>query len=313
MGRASQLTEHEQGSALAFQQAGWSVKRTAATLGRSRNVIASFLQSPDNYGKKYKGRQSSKVTDRARRQIIKHASTTGCSARQLQLHLPMDASLRTYQRILHRAEFLQYTKRQHTPKLQQRHKNDRLSYAETNLTNTTVWEDVVWSDEKKFNLDGPDGFHGGGSCMIWGGFSSMGKTELAFLEGAQTADKYIDTLSDYLLPFGHEMYGGRFVFMQDNASIHRARVVTEFLDEQDIMVFDHPALSPDLNPIENVWGVLAREVYLNGKQFGSVDELKAAIKREWAKISQDYLLKLIKSMPKRCVHVIQAKGGKTKY
>jgi transposase len=28
-----------------------------------------------------------------------------------------------------------------------------------------------------------------------------------------------------------------------------------------------PALSPDLNPIENVWRVLAREVYKEGKQY----------------------------------------------
>ncbi|KAF0704367.1 hypothetical protein AaE_014975 [Aphanomyces astaci] len=331
MGRAVQLTEYEQGSALAFWKAEWSVKRIAATLGRSRNVVASFHRSPDTYGTNYITPKATKVTERAHRQLVKHASTTGCSARQLKAHVPLDVSLRTYQRILHQTVFLKYTKRQHAPKLLQRHKDARLKYAEGHLTKPAEWDNVVWSDEKKFNLDGPDGFQfywhdlrhekdqfftrhsGGGSCMVWAAFSCHGKSEIAFLEGSQTGDKYIDTLSNFLFPFGHEMYGGRIVFMQDNASIHRAKPVMEFLDEQDVVIFDHPALSSDLNPIENVWGVLARQVYLNGKQFVSVDDLKVAIKREWGKISQNYLQDLVKSMPKRCVRVIQAKGGKTKY
>jgi len=74
-----------------------------------------------------------------------------------------------------------------------------------------------------------------------------------------------------------------------------------------------PAKSPDLNPIENLWGVLARVVYANAIQFNNTDELKACVLDAWADISTAYLRKLVESMPKRCVDVLQRRGLKINY
>ncbi|ETV98914.1 hypothetical protein H310_08403 [Aphanomyces invadans] len=49
-----------------------------------------------------------------------------------------------------------------------------------------------------------------------------------------------------------------------------------------------PALSRDLNPIENVWGFLARAVYRNGHQYDSVEDLKRQIAIEWERITLAY-------------------------
>ena len=38
--------------------------------------------------------------------------------------------------------------------------------------------------------------------MKWGGISSEGLTELAFLDGRQSSADYIKVLEDHLLPFG---------------------------------------------------------------------------------------------------------------
>ncbi|KAG3113484.1 hypothetical protein PI125_g7294 [Phytophthora idaei] len=74
-----------------------------------------------------------------------------------------------------------------------------------------------------------------------------------------------------------------------------------------------PAKSPDLNPIENMWGVLARAVYANGRQFETRRSFISTIKRCWAEITTAYMQNLLNSMPKRCVAVLELQGAKKKY
>uniref|UniRef100_A0A8R1IW62 DDE_3 domain-containing protein n=1 Tax=Caenorhabditis japonica TaxID=281687 RepID=A0A8R1IW62_CAEJA len=86
-----------------------------------------------------------------------------------------------------------------------------------------------------------------------------------------------------------------------------------FLASKRIKVLAWPACSPDLNPIESVWRILARSVYKNGKQYNSISELKDAVKAEWNKIQPSYFENLSNSMPNRIFQVIEKNGGFTKY
>uniref|UniRef100_H3G5W4 Tc1-like transposase DDE domain-containing protein n=1 Tax=Phytophthora ramorum TaxID=164328 RepID=H3G5W4_PHYRM len=147
---------------------------------------------------------------------------------------------------------------------------------------------------------------GGGSVMVWAGFNSRGsdsygEAELGF------------TVSEYLLPFAHLNYGIDFIFQQDNASIHASKRTKEFFSEQDIRLLDWPSKSPDLNPIENLWSIMSRRVYANGRQFDSVPQLKAALFAAWESIPHALLMSLIESMPRRCIEVLDKKGNKTHY
>ena len=129
------------------------------------------------------------------------------------------------------------------------------------------WNSVIFSDEKKFNLNGPDNGQyywydtrkdkesffmrqsGGGSVMIFAAFSSMGKSEIAFLSGRVCSNKYISIMEGYFKPFASQFHGIDFVYQQDNTSIHVSQVSRRYFSKENIRLLPWPARSPDLNPI----------------------------------------------------------------
>ena len=64
---------------------------------------------------------------------------------------------------------------------------------------------------------------------------------------------------------------------QDNAPAHTAKATKDWFSEQKIPVLDWPARSADMNPIENVWVMLSRDVYADGKHYDDLEELQEAI------------------------------------
>ena len=127
------------------------------------------------------------------------------------------------------------------------------------------------------------------------------------------AKGYREVLKKHLIDIGSCMGGSDWIVQQDDAPIHRAKVNLTWFKSQKINVLPWPSLSPDLNPIENLWGILARKVYAGGKQFRSKEQLKTAILKSWEEISIEQLRALVESMPERIFEVIKLNGAKTKY
>ena len=75
----------------------------------------------------------------------------------------------------------------------------------------------------------------------------------------------------------------------------------------------HPAQSPDLNPIENVWNKLKIQLQNCPQIPRTRREGIAAIQEEWAKIDPNFVNKLIEGMPKGARGVKLASGGHTRY
>ncbi len=97
----------------------------------------------------------------------------------------------------------------------------------------------------------------------------------------------------------------------DLAPAHTAKGTKSWFNDHGVTVLDWPANSPDLNPIENLWGIVKRK--MRDTRPNNAYDLKAAIKATWASIPPQQCHKLITSMPRRIEAVIKAKGAPTKY
>jgi hypothetical protein len=91
----------------------------------------------------------------------------------------------------------------------------------------------------------------------------------------------------------------------------RTALVQDFLHAKGVSCIDFPAYSPDLNPIENLWATLAREV--EKKHCDTMEELQDEVERVWENVDKEHMRNLVTSMPQRCAAVIAAKGWHTDY
>ncbi len=150
------------------------------------------------------------------------------------------------------------------------------------------------------------------SVMIWAAMSSAGVGPLCFLKSTVNAAIYQEFLEHFMLPSADKLYGDAdFIFQQDLAPAHTAKGTKSWLNDHGVTVLDWPANSPDLNPIENLWGIVKRT--MRNTRPNNADDLKATVKETWASIPPQQCHKLITSMPRRIEAVIKAKGAPTKY
>jgi hypothetical protein len=207
----------------------------------------------------------------------------------------------------------------------------RLSWGEEHHEMAERWKMVIFSDEKKFNLDGPDGLNyywhdlrkekirfskrqsGGGGLMFWGGLGVRGLTPLVNIKGKLNSATYQQMLTSYLIPNAANISGPNFVFQQDGASCHRSHSTAAWLERRKIEVLDWPAYSPDMNITENLWGYMVRKVYPDGKQYSNLQSLEMACRQVWDEIDQNYIDSLFQSLPKRVDDLVQNHGGPTSY
>ena len=77
----------------------------------------------------------------------------------------------------------------------------------------------------------------------------------------------------------------------------QARSPSTWFMDRGIQKMKWPALSPDSNPVENIWAILSHSVYANGKQYDNVTDLKTAIFQARDNVAFDTIADLVLSMP----------------
>ncbi|GFT66897.1 transposable element Tcb2 transposase [Trichonephila clavipes] len=193
------------------------------------------------------------------------------------------------------------------------------------------WACVLFSDERRFSLSSdcrrqliwresgtayrPENIQEKDryptcSIMMWAGIMINGRTRLHVVaNGTLTDQRYID---EVLLPhvrLFRGAVGDKFVFMHDNATCHRTLAVQDCLDSESIQRLVWPARSPDLNPVENVWDALGRQVAGRNYPPTNKNTLIRALTEEWDKLSQQLLDNVVQSMVRRVECCITLHGG----
>ncbi|GFU61194.1 DDE_3 domain-containing protein [Trichonephila clavipes] len=107
--------------------------------------------------------------------------------------------------------------------------------------------------------------------------------------------------------------GADFLFMDNNARPHRANIVDECLQSEDITCMDCSAYSPDSNPTDHVWYMLGRQITARQPPPTCLPEFWRALFDEWCNIPQDQIDNLILSIPRHCKACIASSGRHTPY
>ena len=148
--------------------------------------------------------------------------------------------------------------------------------------------------------------------MVWAGVTADRRNDLVVVPGILTGQRYIDKiLRLHVVPFLCPM--GNVIFQDDNARLHRARIVDGFLQANNVRRLKWPAMSPDLSCIEHVWDVLGRAVHKRMTERSTMADLRRFLGEEWQRIPQATIRKLVFSTRERFIECRDNRGGYTHY
>jgi transposase/arsenate reductase-like glutaredoxin family protein len=319
---------------ITLNQAGNSQRQIANQLKVSQNAVHALLKkfkATGNHLDRFRCGRPSKITIREIRNLIRLSMNDPfLTARDLhsQWLTSTHVSLTTIRRIL--TKYGLYARiAARKPLLTMMHKRKRLQWCKDYKSWTaSEWEKVIFSDECRIQLHQskpslvrrPRGCrynekytqktvcHREKSIVIWGAIKSNGERSLVLCNGNINATKYQSILQQGLFT----IYNNQEIFVHDNAPCHTARSTVDFLEKYGVCTMnDWPAMSPDLNIIENMWAKLKRQ--LAQERINTLGNLWPSVQRLFNEIPSEFIKKLFDSIPLRINYVLRNKGQCTRF
>lgn len=107
------------------------------------------------------------------------------------------------------------------------------------------------------------------------------------------------------------------LILQDGDPVQKSKQARLAYDAVGCSIFDIPARSPDLNPIENVFHNVRRELFKQAKEQRiekeTYDEYAARVMETIKEMPKDLIDRTIESLPDRIKEVVDTKGDRSKY
>ena len=183
----------------------------------------------------------------------------------------LGTSRNTVNRIRHDLNF-RYKALTHGPALSARQIQARLDFCLNNLFRE--WTIVLFTDESRFSTS-PDSpvmwwIKRGHSVyietqkfppsiMVWGGILGPQKTPLVLCPQRLNAQTYVELLERNGVDAFMRACGANAVFQQDGARCHTAVSTMRWFQSREVECLrEWPANSPDLSPVEQIWGIMKR-------------------------------------------------------
>lgn len=181
---------------------------------------------------------------------------------------------------------------------------------------------VIFSDETKFELNrykrrffrfkgeqrrSVNNFNPNYSISYWGAISVKGKISLVEYSGRMNSLKYLEIMQNNLLPEASSLYPKEnYIFQQDNAKYHTSKLCLKWFEEKKVNMLDHPAKSPDLNPIESIWGIMKHRVEQEAPRNKS--ELRSIVNEVWRELNKETLKNTVYHIKKVAANVVSNNG-----
>jgi len=175
--------------------------------------------------------------------------------------------------------------------------------------------DVIWTDDPS-TIEPIVRVAHSVSINAFGAFSASGKSRLFFFSENLTAPLYVSILESTVLPAARDWFrGGHWTYLQDSDPKHTAKLTQDWLRAnvpEYITREQWPPRSPDLNPIENAWALVAKHASL--RQPKTLEELKHAVREAWTEVmTEEYCTTLADSMDARLRKLRKLRGAHTGY